>query len=427
MGRSADLARRPGETDGDDSGCRILHVDMDAFFASVEVRRRPELRGRPVVVGGGTRGVVAAASYEARRFGVRSAMPMSRALRLCPEAVVLPPDRAAYQAASAQVMPIFADVTPLVEPLSLDEAFLDVAGAVRLLGRPADIARHIRARVAAETGLTCSVGVAAVKFVAKLASARCKPDGLLVVPAADTVGFLQPLPVAALWGVGPATAAALTNRGIATIADLAATPLAVLRRAVGATAADHLSALARGHDPRAVEPDRVEKSISSDRTFEVDLTAAEEIGRELRRMADDVGRRLRQRELLARTVAVKVRFADFRTLTRARTLADWTDESATFAEVAVQLYAGLNLDRPRVRLLGVRADGLRPAATTGRQDELDFGADPAATGPNGPAARRGADGAPRRRSAQRALDAAAARFGSGAVAPASRLGRGESG
>src|SRR5579875_3582364 len=181
MGRSADLPRTTGRFDGDDSGCPILHVDMDAFFASVEIRRRPELRGRPVVVGGGHRGVVAAASYEARAFGVRSAMPMSQALRRCPHAVVLPPDRAAYQAASSTVMSILRDVTPLVEPLSLDEAFIDVSGTIRALGRPARIAELIRERVAAELQLTCSGGVAPTKFVAKLASARCKPDGLIVV------------------------------------------------------------------------------------------------------------------------------------------------------------------------------------------------------------------------------------------------------
>ena len=211
MGRSADVPRVAGRSDGDDTGCTILHVDMDAFYASVEVRRRPELRGKPVIVGGSTRGVVAAASYEARRFGVRSAMPMGQALRLCRHAVVLPPDRAAYSEASSDVMAILRDVTPLVEPLSLDEAFLDVAGAQRLLGTPLQIAQAIRARVAAELSLTCSVGVAATKFVAKLASARCKPDGLLLVPAAQTLEFLHPLPVTVLWGVGARTAQPLTH------------------------------------------------------------------------------------------------------------------------------------------------------------------------------------------------------------------------
>src|SRR5947208_6074000 len=244
MGRSADLPRTAGLFDGDDNGCTMLHVDMDAFFASVEVKRRPELLGRPVIVGGGQRGVVAAASYEARRYGVRSAMSMRQALRRCPAAVVLPHDRAAYAAASGEVMTVLREITPLVEPLSLDEAFLDVAGAVRSQGRPGVIAAAIRARVVDQLGLTCSVGVAPTKFVAKLASARCKPDGLLVVPAARVLEFLRPLPVTALWGVGAKTAEPLHRLGIQTVGELAATPLDTLRRAVGSAAAEHLPTLA---------------------------------------------------------------------------------------------------------------------------------------------------------------------------------------
>src|SRR5882757_7534515 len=233
MGRSADIPRAAGQTDGDDTGCTLLHVDMDAFYASVEIRRRPELRGKPVIVGGSTRGVVAAASYEARRFGVRSAMPMGQALRLCRHAVVLPPDRAAYSQASAQVMAILREVTPLVEPLSLDEAFLDVGGAQRLLGRPLVIAQTIRARVVERLGLTCSVGVAPTKFVAKLASARCKPNGMLVVPAAGVLDFLHPLPVTAVGGVGNRTADPRPRLGIRPAGALAATPGDALPRAVG--------------------------------------------------------------------------------------------------------------------------------------------------------------------------------------------------
>ena len=228
MGRSADLPRQSGQTDGDDTASPILHVDMDAFYASVEIRRRPELAGRPVIVGGGIRGVVSAASYEARRYGVFSAMPMSIALRRCPRAVVLPVDRAAYVEASQAVMAILGDVTEHVEPLSLDEAFLDVSGAQRLLGRPADIARLIRRRVSDELNLTCSVGIAPSKFVAKVASARCKPDGMLVIPADGVLTFLHPLPITALWGVGPSTAERLQRLGLRTVGDVADTPLPVL-------------------------------------------------------------------------------------------------------------------------------------------------------------------------------------------------------
>ncbi|HEY7046156.1 MAG TPA: DNA polymerase IV [Jatrophihabitantaceae bacterium] len=399
MGRSADVPRAAGPTDGDDTGCSILHVDMDAFFASVEIRRRPELRGKPVIVGGSTRGVVAAASYEARRFGVRSAMPMGQALRLCRHAVVLPPDRAAYSQVSGQVMAILRDVTPLVEPLSLDEAFLDVTGAQRLLGRPLEIARRIRARVADDLGLTCSVGVASTKFVAKLASARCKPDGLLLVPAADTLTFLHPLPVTVLWGVGARTAQPLHRLGVRTVGDLAGIPLDTLRRAVGVAVAEHLHALASGRDPRDVEPHEVEKSISADHTTAVDLTDEAEISRELLRLSGEVGQRLRERQWVARTVGIKIRFADFRTVTRVRTVADWVDSTATLHEIALDLYRSLNLDRPRIRLVGVKAEQFREAADTPRQLTLD-------------------DVAPAGGAVDEVADAAQARFGPTALRPA---------
>jgi DNA polymerase-4 len=407
VGRSADLPRTAGQFDGDDTGCTMLHVDMDAFFASVEIKRRPELRGRPVVVGGNQRGVVAAASYEARRYGIRSAMPMSQALRRCPHAVVLPPDRAAYSAASAQVMRILRDVTPLVEPLSLDEAFLDVAGAVRLHGRPGAIAAAIRARVAEQLELTCSVGVASTKFVAKLASARCKPDGLLVVPAARVIDFLHPLPVTALWGVGARTADSLHRLGIRTVRDLADTPADTLRRALGVAVADHLSTLARGIDSRPVQPDEVEKSISSDRTLDVDVTAEAEVYRELLRLAEDVGTRVRGRGFAARTIGIKIRFADFRTVTRVRTLPTWTASTGEIYQTAVDLYRSLGLDRPRIRLVGVKAEGLREAGAIPEQLTLDLSGAGEAT-----ASRTGAD---------RVIDAARARFGSNAVQPGTLL------
>ena len=400
MGRSADLPRTAGTFDGDDAGCAMLHVDMDAFFASVEIKKRPELRGRPVVVGGGQRGVVAAASYEARRYGVRSAMSMSQALRRCPQAVVLPPDRAAYTATSAQVMAILRDITPLVEPLSLDEAFLDVSGAIRLHGRPGAIAATVRARVVERLGLTCSVGVATTKFVAKLASARCKPDGMLVVPAARVLEFLHPLPVTALWGVGARTAESLHRLGIRTVADLAGTPVDTLRRAVGTAAAEHLTALAAGVDPRPVQPEEVEKSISADRTLDDDLTAEPEVSRELLRLAEDVGTRVRSRGFAARTIGIKIRFADFRTVTRVRTLPTWTTSTAEIYETALDLYRGLRLDRPRIRLVGVKAEGLREAEGIPEQLVLDVSA--------------AGNVAPRSRTDQ-AIDAARARFGAQAI------------
>jgi DNA polymerase-4 len=380
----------------------MLHVDMDAFYASVEVRRRPELRGRPVIVGGaGPRGVVSSASYEARTFGVRSAMPGVRARRLCPAAVFLPPDFAAYTAASRAVMAIFKDVTPLVEPLSLDEAFLDVAGAVRLLGRPAEIAALIRRRVADEQRLTCSVGVAPTKFMAKLASTRAKPDGLAVVPAARVLEYLHPLPVSALWGVGERTAETLKRLGLSTVGDLAQASPGMLRSAVGEAAAAHLHELSWARDPRPVVPEQVEKSIGAEVTFDVDVADPQVIRRALLALADKAARRVRAAGQVGRTVVLKVRLADFRTLSRSRTLPIATDVTREIFTVAWALFEAL---RPgdRIRLVGVRVEGLSTAGGTPRQlslGERDHGW----------------------REAERAADAAGARFGSGAVRPASLL------
>jgi DNA polymerase-4 len=409
VGRSADVPRVSGQTDGDDRGCDILHVDMDAFFASVEVRRRPELRNRPVIVGGSQRGVVAAASYPARRYGVRSAMPMAQALRLCPQAVVLPPNRAAYSEASAAVMSILRTFTPLVQPLSFDEAFLDVSGARRVHGRPALVAAQIRRRVADELELTCSVGVAGTKFIAKLASARCKPDGLLVVPVAETLRFLHPLPVTVLWGVGARTAEPLRRLGVRTVGELADTPLATLRRALGNASAEHLSALAHGIDPRPVETGDAEKSVSADHTHEVDLTDEAAVREQLLRLADEVGARLRHRGLVAHTIGIKIRFADFRTVTRVRTLPGWTDATTTVYETAAALYAGLQLDRPRVRLVGVKAENLRVAADAPEQLTLE------GTGPDQVHCESNR--------LDPVLDAARSRFGSAALGPATLLGQ----
>ncbi|MFG1950918.1 DNA polymerase IV [Micromonospora sp. NPDC048830] len=407
MGRSQSLPRggdpRFGP-DADDSGSPILHVDMDAFYASVEVRRRPELRGRAVVVGGvGPRGVVSSASYEARRYGVRSAMPTARARALCPHAVFLPTDPAEYSAASRAVMRIFRDVTPLVEPLSLDEAFLDVSGARRLFGPPAEIARRIRARVAREQGLTCSVGVAPSKFVAKLGSTRAKPDGLLVVPAGRVLDFLHPLPVAALWGVGDRSAETLRRLGLATVGDVAEAPFGMLRKALGEAAARHLHALARGVDPRRVTPEHAEKSIGAEVTFDVDVADPLEIRRALLALAEKVGVRLRRAGQVGRTVSIKVRMADFRTVSRSRTLGVPTDTAREMFDTAWALYTALDPGE-RIRLVGVRMEGLAPTGETPQQLTL---------------------GAPERgwREAEAAVDAAAARFGRSIIGPASLLGR----
>lgn len=407
MSRKQQL-HRPGPRPGppaDDTGCAILHVDMDAFFVSVELLERPELRGRPVVVGGaGPRGVVSAASYEARRFGVHSAMPMTRARRLCPQAVILPPRHERYARVSAAVFEIFRSITPLVEPLSLDEAFLDVAGAGRRLGRPAEIARQIRAQVSAQQGITCSVGVASTKFVAKLASAHCKPDGLLVVPADGVEEFLHPLPVAALWGVGERTEETLTRLGLRTVGQLAKVPLSTLQRELGNAVGSHLHELAWGRDPREVVPHTPDKSIGAEETFDTDIDDPEIIRRELLRLAGKVGARLRASGNAGRTVSVKLRMANFKTITRARTLREPTDLTRVIYVTACGLYEGAGLDRVRLRLVGVRVENLGPAGEAPRQlafDEPETGW----------------------REAERAMDQVASRFGRGAVRPAALVRR----
>ncbi|MEE6307314.1 DNA polymerase IV [Plantactinospora veratri] len=406
MGRSHSVPRggdpRFG-ADADDSGSPILHVDMDAFFVAVEVRRRPDLRGRPVVVGGiGPRGVVSSASYEAREYGVRSAMPTMRARALCPSAVFLPPDFARVTAASRAVMEILRDVTPLVEPLSLDEAFLDVAGARKLLGRPAEIARLIRSRVAEQEGLTCSVGVAPTKFVAKLGSSRAKPDGLIVVPVDRVLEFLHPLPVEALWGVGERAAETLRRLGLRTVRDIAEAPVGLLRGSLGDAAAAHLHELAWGRDPRRVSPEHAEKSIGAEVTFDTDLAEPETIRRALLALAEKVGVRLRRAGQVGRTVSIKVRFADFRTVNRSRTLGGSTDVTREVFDTAWALFDALG-PGDRIRLIGIRVEGLSDGDQTPRQLAL---------------------GAPEHgwREAEAAADAAAARFGRSMVRPASLLG-----
>ncbi|MGO8959806.1 MAG: DNA polymerase IV [Streptosporangiaceae bacterium] len=394
---------------GDDTGCHILHVDMDAFYASVEIRDRPELTGKPVIVGGlSGRSVVLSATYEARAFGVRSAMPMSRARRLCPQATVIPPRHRLYGAVSKEVMSIFQSVTPLVQPLSLDEAFLDVSGAIRLLGRPATVGQLIRRQVAEQQQITCSVGVAANKFLAKLASVHCKPDGLLVIPADGAIAFLHPLPISALWGVGEKTGQTLARLGLRTVGDIAGTPVAALERDIGKAAAAHLHALAWGRDDRGVESAVREKSVGAEETFDVDVTDPVVIRRELLRLSRRTAAALRSSGSATRTVVVKLRKADFTTITRSKTLPEPTNETQRIYSTACALYAASGLsERTRLRLVGVRAAGLVPAAVAATQLAL------------------GEHGAPWR-DAETALDRITGRFGPDAVRPASLVdpGRG---
>lgn len=381
-----------------------MHVDMDAFFASVELTRRPELVGRPVIVGGAERSVVLAATYEARAFGVHSAMPMALARRLCPQAVVLPPDHRAYQDASRAVMEIVREITALVEQISIDEAFLDVSGARRRLGAPSLIARDLRARVREEVGITCSVGIAATKFVAKLASTHAKPDGVLLVPAASTVPFLRTLPAGALWGVGERTEKTLAGWGITTVAELADTDVATLQAAVGKAAGAHLHDLAWGRDPRPVEPGRAEQSIGAETTFAQDLYDFVIIGSALLGLADRCATRLRSQGFVARTVSVKVRTSDFRTLTRSRTLTSPTDVAQEIHAVALELARGVDRRGLPVRLVGVRAENLERRGASVEQPTLEEAVEEAS----------GAQ-----REAERTLDRIRDRFGVNSIGPAS--------
>ena len=401
------VPERAGLGAPDDTGCSILHVDMDAFYASASLLSRPELLGTAVIIGGGgNRGVVLSATYEARAFGVTAAMPMARARRLCPQATVVQPDYARYERISRAVMALFASITPVVEPLSMDEAFLDVAGSRRRLGSPTAIARQVRDTIADEQGITCSVGVASTKFIAKLASGLAKPDGLLVVPEAEVVGFLHQLPTGALWGVGERTEEALGRLGLRTVADIAHTPVATLRRALGDNAGAHLHALAWGKDTRAVVPTRRERSIGADETFAHDIDDPAVIHRHLLKLSDRTAARVRAAGMVGRTITIKVRFADFTTITRSRTLRDPTDVSREVYAVARALFDNLGLQRARLRLVGVRMEGLADSARAPVQGLLD---------------------APEHgwRDADRAVDRASARFGAGAVRPASLVEGGD--
>ncbi len=394
----------------------ILHVDMDAFYAGVMTRGRPELQDVPVIVGGGHRGVVLSANYLARRSGVRSGIPMGRARRLCPQAEVVRPDFDLVTTVSSSVMEIFARVTPLVQPMSLDEAFLDVRGALRRIGDPLAIAELIRAQVADEQGVTCSVGVAGTVGVAKVASRKAKPDGVLVVPDEEVVPFLHPLPVEELWGVGDKTGAQLRRFGLVTVGDIAHTPVTTLRRAIGHAAGSHLHDLAWGVDHRTVAgarpvraafgmpgpPGQPDKSMGADETLGRDTDDPEVMLRELLRLTAKVTARMRAAQLVGRTVTLKIRFSDFTTITRSRTRAEPSDVTWDVYGTVREVFASLGLQRARVRLVGVRVEGLTPRAGTTRQLVL------------GEPARGWSE-------ADRAVDRAVDRFGTAAVRPASLL------
>ena len=404
----------------------ILHVDMDAFYVAVELRRRPDLRGLPVVVGGtGRRGVVAAASYEARRYGVFSALPSATARRLCPDAVFLPGDHAAYAAASREVRAILDAVTPLVEPLALDEAFLDVTGARARLGDGVAIAHGLRRDIHDQLGLTCSIGVASNKFLAKLASVDAKPrpthdgvepgSGVFEVRPGDELRYLHPLPVARLWGVGPATQRRLARMGVQTVGDLARLDEAVVVAALGQAHGRHLLDLALGRDDRAVEPQRELKSISHEETFAYDLHEPADLRRELVRLADAVAARLRQQGLGARTFTIKVRDGGFTTITRATTLSGGVDTAHAIVEATAPLLDAVDRSGG-VRLLGLAASRF---AAPAEQLTLDLLAGSTPTT---------AESATHRWSAaSRAVDGVRDRFGDTAIGPASSVAEGPDG
>jgi DNA polymerase-4 len=375
----------------------IVHVDMDAFYASVEQRDHPELRGRPVIVGADPkgRGVVSACSYEARVFGVRSAMPISRAARLCPDGVFLPVDMGKYAAASRQIMAILGDFSPLVEPVSVDEAFVDLTGTTSIFGEAPQAVREIKRRIRAETALTASAGLAANKFIAKVASDLKKPDGLVVVQAGREAEFLAPLPIERLWGVGKATAKELAALGIATIGQLQRLRRATLVARLG----DHgagLHDLAFGRDSRPVEPWTPPKSMGAETTFERDTTDRARLDATLRGQAERVARELRAERLSAARVTLKLRFADFRTLTRSHT-SDPTQDGLELYRRAATLLSRETLGQP-VRLIGVSASTLT-AEQTGQLGLLEANA-------------------VRRERLARALDHITGRFGLDAIGPA---------
>ncbi len=395
----------------------VLHVDMDAFYASVETRDDPSLAGLPVCVGGeaGQRGVIAAASYEARRFGVRSAMPTAEARRLCPDLVLRPPDFERYTAVSREIMAIFRSYTPLVEPLSLDEAFLDVSGCERLFGEPADVGRAIQRDILRRVGLTCSVGVAPTKFLAKLASDLCKPEGFRVIEAHETRAVLDPLPVGRIWGVGPRTAKRLEALGVETIGDLARRPHDEVVREFGATGA-WIHDLAHGIDARRVTPRREEKSHGMERTFASDVSDREELRLMLLSFCEEVAFGLRDKGLRGRTITLKARYSDFTTMTRTKTLDHPTNLGPRIYATARELLERLPVGA--LRLVGVQISGLSDVRAP--IQETLFG-----DAEGSPRPLRGSQTPPRAKleRATAGLDKLRRRFGARAVVPASLLGR----
>ena len=380
----------------------ILHVDMDAFFASVEERDNPELKGKVVVVGAGVRGVVSSANYAARKFGIRAAMPVTQARRLAPQAIFIPPHHEKYSKVSEKIMEIFQSFSPYVEPISLDEAFLDVTGARKLMGSGREIAIKIKEKILKDENLTCSVGIAPNKFIAKLASGRCKPNGILEIAPDRILDFLHPLPVSEIWGVGPKTNELLLELGLRTVSDIANTPKTTLIRALGESTGEALYELSWGRDLREVEVEEVDKSISSAQTFDMDIDDEEIILKEILRMAERASSRMRSKGLSTRTISIKVRFADFKTITRSKSTDFAISSTKDIYKVAKSLYLKLNLNRARIRLVGVSLENLHESELTFEQMELgerDKGW----------------------REATAAIDAASQRFGDGSVRPARLL------
>lgn len=382
----------------------IAHVDMDSFYVSVELRRRPDLVGKPVWVGGANRGVVLSASYEARAYGVEGGMSSTRARRLCPDAVAISPDYDSYEAVSDGVFGIFSSITPLVEKVSLDEAFLDITGTRRLLGSPVQVGELIRALVADEQNIPCSVGIAPTKLIAKMGSNAAKPNGLVQVQPGEVINFLHPQPVEKIWGVGPSTTGALNKLGLRTIADVAHTPKSTLQRALGARAGGALWELAWGIDGRRVTAAAGERSVGNQETFGRDTDDLTIITTEILRVSARVASRMRRARVVGRTVTLSLRFADFRTVQKSLTLPHPTDGTDVIHAAAVKLLKAFRLERPRIRRVGVRVEGILDADRAYSQPALD---EPERGWPE----------------AERAADAAIARFGPHAVSRAALTSR----